>query len=248
MKHRIIWLIGILAILIGMIDFVLMIMRATRSPEIISVPFILSALSFCVLIYGGYQTIGQKAIGRKLLLIFFTCELIKIALASLFLLVFYFIFKNQGSGIEINLQPFLPVSQEYVLWSYLACLLYYALSIIFFSRKNIAESFVAGKNQHIEMIANVLPWAAPGWGQALVDDYWKGICLFFIFYFLIANNIYYLKVNGTTSSPQSLLIDYGIKFGLWALFALIDWAFARNAVKKQNEQAASQHENSHPNA
>lgn len=247
MKTIIIRLIGIIAIVIGITYFVLIIVRATLSPDSVSIPFILSALSFCILIYGGYQTVRQKAIGRKLLLIFFTCELIKIALTSLFILVSYFIFQIQSGNVEINPQPFSPISLEYLQWFYLACLLYYILSTIFFSRKSISESFAVDKSQHIKLIANILPWTAPGWGQALVGDYWKGICLFFIYYFLVTENIDYIKVDGTTSSPQSLLINHGIKFCLWAFFALIDWASVHNAVKKQNEQAASPHEDSHPN-
>jgi len=226
MKQGIFWLIGILALIFGVSAYYRIITDVIRSPLSLSPYLIRDTVLAWIAIYGGFQAIKLRDIGRKLLLIYFSYQLIQIFIIILGFA--YAIVSRKAPWYEIELQPLDLVSTYF-----LPCI----LSLILLLRKNLIDVFQAENNQtHIALIGKILSIVAPGLGRALVGSTWKGLLLFLVYFFLFTG----FHIFGTDNmeflqpglSYASTILDLVVKLIIWWSFFEGDWAFVKNNVAK----------------
>jgi hypothetical protein len=238
MKNLIIRLSALFAIAAGIFGFYQAIVNIAYEPSALSFGIIRNTVLSFVAVYGGYQAIKLKLIGRRLLLIYFSSQSV---FAALFATLIFLAFILTANLPNLPVKPFWGLAAQLIsfyAWLYFS---FCILSLIFLGRKNIDNNFHSENNQrHFEIIGKILAVIAPGLGRALLDKLWSGIFLFFV-YFLILTSF---KLEITYDAPiifgvnmslfTVLFIKGMVALFVWFFFSNADWGFVSNAVKSQN--------------
>jgi hypothetical protein len=212
---------GIFALIAGAAIFYSTISAAIYSPTSLSFSTIKDIVLLWIAIYGGYQTIKLRFIGQKLLLVFYSYQIIPAVI---------FIFKiawaiATGSINKLWLDPSWQRSFIITTSYFLFCI----SSLILLLRKNISGNFQPENNfHHMETVGKILSLVAPGLGRALVGSNWIGIILFYAYFSLFTGVI---DIGWGGWALPGLLFDSFVKFLIWSSFFEIDWTFVKNATK-----------------
>jgi hypothetical protein len=238
MKNLIIRLSALFAIAAGILGLYRGVVNIVYEPSTLSFGTIRNIVLSFVAIYGGYQAIQLKLIGRRLLLIYFSFQSI---FAALFVALIFLAFILTANLPNLPVKPFWGLAAQLIsfyAWLYFS---FCILSLIFLGRRNIDNNFRPENNQrHFEIIGKTLAVIAPGLGRALMGKLWSGVFLFFI-YFLIFTGINVgalgeaLIISGVNMGLLTVLFIKGmLALFVWFFFSNGDWDFVNNAVKSQN--------------
>ncbi|PKN91625.1 MAG: hypothetical protein CVU44_18770 [Chloroflexi bacterium HGW-Chloroflexi-6] len=246
MKNLIIRLSALFAIVFGIVGLYRVIVNIVYEPSALSFGIIRDTVLSFVAIYGGYQTIQLKLIGRRLLLIYFLFQSVSAALFAA-LILWAFIVTANLSSLSVDPSWGWPAQlrSSYILFYFSFCI----LSLIFLGRKNIDNNFHSENNQrHFEIIGKILAVIAPGLGRALFGKLWPGVFLFFIYFLIFIGTKMgvsgeALIISGVNLGLLTVLLMKGmLALFVWFLFSNADWGFVNNAVKSQTTPPQSDNE------
>jgi hypothetical protein len=236
MKKSILSFIGIFAILSSIVSFYKVAVIIKGSAQVSLVSAICGIVLAWIALYGGYQTIRHKAIGRNLLLIYFTCQ---IPYVLIFIFTAVFFGKIPTSAIQINSpQGWLN------LFSLISCVLS-ALALILLLTKDSFITFFEGSNtSHSILIGKILSQLTPGLGKALLGNTFTGAGLFFLYYILMkVLSIMFIGLDDIINDITNLNISFNlitiVKLIVWIFFASTDLNYVKNSsLAKENISSA----------
>ena len=232
MKNSVVRLVALFAMIVGCLCIYNVLSVVISFPGTLSAASVMWSVLGWVALYGGYQTLALKPLGRRLLLVFFSCQIVFVLyivfIVSLLLVVAAV--QNQLSHLSLGWP-----AQIYLLVMGYAGLCVLCLYLLL--RKDITGAFrPENEHRHIKILARTLALLAPGLGRALIANYWWGAILYLVCFGLVAgwNVIEVTDPVGPTGPLLALLTNLFIKLLIWLFFLGMDWIFVNDALKEQD--------------
>ena len=238
MKKEIARLIGVFVLIVGIIDVYNITISVIYSPSSVSINIIGEIVISWIALYGGYETIKLKFIGGKLLLVFFSYQVVQTSVLILFAIFTVAL----GPSYNLSFKPYAP---QLILLN-TSVIAFYIVALIFLLKKDTSSYFQTEQNHHhIEVLGKILSLITPGLGRALVGNHWVGIILFDM-YFLLFTGLHIFTVSQgsdltiagkvvASSTFWNSFFDFLVKLLIWISFFRIDWIFVKNAAKIQED-------------
>jgi hypothetical protein len=175
-----------------------------------------------VAIYGGYQTLKSKEIGRRMLIAWFSYN------ASMMAFIISVFIYNLLTNPERNFNSSSP--NQYLA---IAFLIFCGSGLIFLLTAKIDRELLISEYRHVQIIGKLLSVLSPGMGRMLTGNKLVGLALI---------SVYLLLVTGSFSSSNTeinnLLLNSFFNLVVWIIFVELDWYVVQNYGKLAQEGIA----------
>jgi hypothetical protein len=176
-----------------------------------------------VAVYGGYQMLKARELGRKMLVVWISSQL-SIPIYMVLTIFYSLIYPKSNVSFSFS-------NQSLAITYFAFCISLLVILAIVKLDKNtndLAQTKIIGK---------LLSVLSPGLGRALVGNFWIGIGLYTLYLTLITSVTQKSTLNGVAITNP--LIDFVPDLILWGIFALLDWNIVKNYGNSERENLIS---------
>jgi hypothetical protein len=175
-----------------------------------------------VAIYGGYQALKSKELGRRMLIAWFSYN------GSMMAFIISLFLYNLLTHPERNFNSSSP--NQYLA---IAFLIFCGSGLIFLLTAKIDRELLISDYRPVQIIGKLLSVLSPGMGRMLTGNKLVGLALI---------SVYLLLVTGSFSSSnteiKNLLLNSVFNIVVWIIFVELDWYVVQNYGKLVQEGIA----------
>jgi hypothetical protein len=177
-----------------------------------------------VAVYGGYQALKARELGRKMLVAWFSYQIFGMVLIA------WIILYNVQLHPEINFTSLF--SNQYLsIGFYIFCI----SALIFLAIIKLDEDVLKDDFRRIKIAGKLLSVLYPGFGRVMVGNIWIGIGLAMFYTILMAGKLILISTsNGSEFADPTVNFVYDLI--IWIIFSQIDWHTVENYGKSDREQ------------
>ena len=220
MKNIIVKIIGLLALIFGVYTLYNAVLSIFHLSEAANLLVQISKLTLAwIVIYGGYQVLLGKELGRRMLIAWLSYQFM---IAGFIVLAFIY---NFAILPQSNFQPTFS-NQNLVIGFYILC----AVVFIFLARAKLDDELIINDSRHIEIVGKFLSVLSPGFGRMLAGNKVAGLVLFGIYLALITG-----RLSSSNSEIQNLVVNFMYQLIVWSTFVKFDWYVVQNYGKPAQE-------------
>ncbi len=178
-----------------------------------------------VAVYGGYHALQARELGRKMLVAWFSYQiLIMVILALVFL---YNLLAYPESNFRLTYS-----NQNLTIWFFVFCI----PILIFLAKIKLTQDLLISDSRHIKIVGKLMSVLSPGMGQMLVGNIWQGMGLSTLYMILVVAKLVFISTsNGSIFADPTVNFVYGLI--VWGIFSQIDWHAVENYERSEKEQS-----------
>jgi drug/metabolite transporter (DMT)-like permease len=181
-----------------------------------------------VAIYGGYQSLKSKELGRRMLIAWFSYN------GSIMALIISKFLYNLAKLPERNFNSSFP--NQYLA---IAFLILCVSGLIYLLTAKIDRELPLSEYRHVQIIGKLLSVLLPGMGRMLAGNKLVGLALIAVYLLLVTSSI-----SSSNSDNTILVIDSVYKLIVWIMFVELDWYVVQNYGKVAQDGIALTPKNS----
>jgi hypothetical protein len=168
-----------------------------------------------VAIYGGYQALKSKELGRRMLIAWFSYN------GSMMAFIISVFLYNLLTHPERNFNSSFP--NQYLA---IAFFIFCVSGFIFLLTAKIDRELLISEYRHVQIIGKLLSVLSPGIGRMLAGNKLVGLALIAVYLLLVKSSI-----SSSNSENTILAIDSVYKLIVWIIFVELDWYVVKDFRK-----------------
>jgi len=220
MKNITVRIIGLIALMFGVYSLYNAASNIFHSSESTNLLVQISKLTLAwVAIYGGYQILLGRELGRRMLIAWLSYQFLMLGF-----IVLAFIY-NFAASPQNNFHPTFS-NQNLVMGFYVLCI----AALIFLVWVRLDDKLVVSDSRHLQIVGNFLSVLSPGFGRMLAGNKIVGLVLFGVYLVLITGTL-----SSSNSEIQNLVVNSVYKLIVWSTFVKFDWYVVQNYRKPSQE-------------